>query len=324
MYKRTLLLLLGVAATLGLSAQNRLPADTTSPWNITGAASVNFTQAGYWNWAAGGENAISLAALGNLGVNYEKEKVNWDQVLDAQYGIIRQGDAGVQKNLDQLNYLTKAGWKFKPNWLLSGRLNYRTQFATGFDPAVDTADVVISRFMAPGYIELALGIEWRPKKWISIFLTPVSAGKFTFVRDQPLADAGQYGVAPAEFDTNGVKIQDGKRFRAEFGGLLGVLVQWKDKTERFSIQSRLDAFMNYSNPVRSERKYVDVNWETLIGIKVTSWLQVNVTAQLLYDFDIKTPIRNDAGELTGEEARVQFREIVGVGLGYTFGKKKDE
>jgi hypothetical protein len=63
----------------------------------------------------------------------------------------------------------------------------------------------ISDFFAPAYLVLALGLDYKPDAYFSVFLAPVTE-KFTFVTDQVLSDAGAFGVTP------------GKTSLSEFGG----------------------------------------------------------------------------------------------------------
>ena len=59
---------------------------------------------------------------------------------------------------------------------------------------------------------------------------------------------------------------------------------------------------------------IDVNWDVLVGLNVTSLLTVTFQSTLKYDDDIKTFA--DDGTVHG--AKVQFKEILGVGLSYKF------
>ena len=63
---------------------------------------------------------------------------------------------------------------------------------------------MISNFMAPGYLVAGLGITYAPAKWFYAYLSPAS-GRFTFVLDKKLSDAGSFGV------------DKGKNMDTEFG-----------------------------------------------------------------------------------------------------------
>ncbi len=60
----------------------------------------------------------------------------------------------------------------------------------------------------------------------SCFIAPLS-GKVTYVRNQMLANAGSFGVEPAEYDNAGNIMKKGKNSRYEFGGHLKTTLNWQ-------------------------------------------------------------------------------------------------
>jgi hypothetical protein len=56
-------------------------------------------------------------------------------------------------------------------------------------------------------------------------------------------------------------------------------------------------------------------------MKINKFLSASIINQLIYDNDIKTINYDDAGLPTGESAKVQLKNIFGLGLAYTFGDK---
>lgn len=69
-----------------------LPIDTVKAWKFGGVVSINGQQVSLTNWAAGGNNSISIGGLVNVFAKYRKGKVAWDNVLELGYGVIKQGD----------------------------------------------------------------------------------------------------------------------------------------------------------------------------------------------------------------------------------------
>ena len=54
-------------------------------------------------------------------------------------------------------------------------------------------------------------------------------------------------------------------------------------------------------------------------MKVNKWLSASVSASLIYDDDIDIPLdKNDDGINDNVGPRVQFKEVIGVGLNLTF------
>jgi hypothetical protein len=167
----------------------------------------------------------------------------------------------------------------------------------------------ISDLFSPAYLLVALGLDYKPNNYFSAFLAPLTA-KITFVNDQVLSDAGAFGVNP------------GEKTRSEVGGYLRAIYTKNDFKGEFlkniSFTTKIDLFSNYNNNPQN----IDVNWETLIAMKVNKYISVNLITQLIYDDDIKVPVdRNDNGTIETDEApgsRTQFKEILGVGLSYKF------
>ena len=79
-----------------------------------------------------------------------------------------------------------------------------TQFYKGYN--YPDKSHYISKFFAPAYSNISLGMDFRPKSNYSLYLSPI-AGKLTFVEDDYLSKEGAFGVDP------------GDRFRAEIGAI---------------------------------------------------------------------------------------------------------
>lgn len=79
--------------------------------------------------------------------------------------------------------------------------------------------------------------------------------------------------------------------------------------------SKLELFSNYvTNP-----QHVDINWETLISMKINQHISATITGQLLYDYDIDIPFdTNDDGVVDELGPKIQFKEVLGLGLSYVF------
>jgi len=195
-------------------------------------------------------------------------------------------------------------------------LNFRTQFAPGFNFPDDTT--VISRFLAPGFLSLALGMNYKPNDWFSAFLSPAT-GRATFVVDQTLANAGQFGVEKAILDNVGNVVTEGKNVRWEFGAYVRARLQ-KDIAKNITVVSNLQLFNNYSDPIKEQRGNIDVNWENLILIKANKWLTTSIFTNLIYDHDVQVPVKRNVNgvDVDGTGPRTQFKEVLGIGLSFKF------
>lgn len=296
--KRISVILTVTFIVAALAAQE--PADTL--WKYNGVISVNFSQMALSNWAAGGEQSISGNGRLTLGANYlsSDTKIGWDNELILGYGLLQQGDDPVRKSDDKIDFSSKFGYKAGGNWKYSGLLSFRSQFTEGYANPGDENRTKISNFLAPGYLNLSFGMDYKPSETFAILLAPVT-GKMTFVMDDDLSAAGAFGV-----DSSATT-------RSEFGGF--IKVSWTtDLMQNIKLNTKLDLFSNYlDNP-----QYIDVNFDLLLSMKVNEYISASFITQLIYDYDIKFDIVDETGTVTGSEDRIQLKELFGVGLTYSF------
>lgn len=272
-----------VTSTVVITAQEK--ADSVKEWKFNGLSSINFSQVSLSNWAAGGDNSYAFNGLVNLSLNYSKDKNDWSNVLDIGYGIQKQGDQEYRKTDDHIDFLTKYGRKVSKSFFISAMLNFKTQMNDGMKYEADTS-YVISKAFAPAYLQLALGIEYKPNETFYAVVSPV-AGKLTMVLDDTLSAQGAFGVDP------------GDKTRMEFGGSAAFGVK-AEILKNVTFNSTLGLFTNYmENP-----QNIDVDWKVMINMKVNEFLSANLSTQLIYDDDMLQDI--------------QFKEIFGVGLTYKF------
>lgn len=300
-------------------------------WKKGGTFGLNFAQTYLDNWASGGQSSVSATALFSFFTNYKKGKDSWDNNFDFAYGLLRQGDAGQWiKTDDRIDISSKYGRQASQSWYYSGLLNFRSQFAPGYtivdgkeirtiDVGDEKVDARISDFLAPAYSLVALGMDFKPNDKFSAFIAPATM-KLTMVMNQKLADAGAFGVEAAEFDALGNKIADGENIRSEIGGYVKITYK-TDLMENVGLQTKVDLFSNYANNPGN----IDVNWETLISMKINKYLSTSISTQLLYDDDIdvlrKAAKLDDDGNVL-EPASIgpgtQFKEVLAIGFAYKF------
>ena len=284
-------------------------------WRKGGIINLNFNQTSFDNWAAGGEDAISASALLSAFDNYKKGRTAWDNSLDLGYGMLKQGEQKLRKNEDKIDFTSKLGYAVnsKNKLFYTALLNLKSQFDNGYNYPNDS--VVISKFGAPAYVTFALGLDYKPNKYFSVFVSPLTM-KMTIVGDRDLADAGAYGVNPAEYDSFGNKTKDGEHNRTEFGAYLNAKFQ-KDIMQNVNLLTKLDLFSNYAEDPQN----VDVNWEVLIAMKINKLLSASISTQLIYDDNIPVPLFSDVNGVrtqTGAGPRTQFKEVLAIGLSYKF------
>ncbi|MFI3318927.1 MAG: DUF3078 domain-containing protein [Rikenellaceae bacterium] len=285
-----LAMLCSIAAPQMLSAQAE---SGEEPWSLEGNVGLNFNQASFSNWAAGGENSLGINALLNYSADYKRDKHLFENRLELSYGFNKNESTGPRKTTDKIYLSSVYGYEISKNLYFGGLMTFQTQFANGYLYG-DDEQTLVSTFMAPGYLTLGCGLTWTPKSWISATLTPAT-WREVFVADQLLSDQGSFGVSP------------GKRSFAELGANLQAVVN-KDIMENVNLYSRLILFSNYLEDAQN----VDVDWEVQINLKINKWLSAFVTTNLVYDDTINI-LREDG---TSGPA-LQFKELLGIGVQLT-------
>lgn len=274
-------------------------------WEFKGFFQQNLNQVSFTNWAAGGENSFSSTSTARIEANYKRSLTSWESYLDMAYGIIKIEDSPLRKNVDKIDLFSKIGRNISDQLSYSGIVNFQSQFDNGYKLPNDS--VPVSRFMAPGYLTVALGLDYKPLSYLSLFFSPAT-GKFTFVLDDALSEQGAYGVEP------------GKKLNPEFGALLRIEFI-REVLPNVNVNSRIILFNNYTDSDASNRKNTDVDWLTGINMPINKYITATVGFHLLYDHDIKIPVFESVnGEQipTGARPTTQFKQQFGLGLVYNF------
>ncbi len=285
----------------------------TSYWKTGGVGGANFSQVSYTDWAAGGQNSNTGIAFLSLYANYKKGNSTWDNTLDLAYGKTELGNDAPRKSDDKIDFSSKYGHSTSnTHWFHSVLFNFKSQFDNGYNYPNDSN--VISRFMAPGFFVLSVGMDYKLKDYLSVFLGPLT-GKETVVNAPTIANTGAYGVTPATYDARGYIITPGKHHLEEFGGYVKIAFK-KDIMKNVNLQTKVELFSNYlKNP-----QNVVVNWEMLLAMKINKFISASLATQLMYDDKTNTKIMKADGTVASNGPRVQFKELLGVGLSYKFDK----
>jgi hypothetical protein len=267
-------------------------------WKKGGLYSLNISQGSSSNWAAGGEDfSLSVTSLLSLYAFYKKDKHSWDNSFDFNLGYVKTTSLGSRKNDDRFDLLSKYGYAIGKKVSVSGLVNLRSQFFDGYTYQ-DDVKAFSSTFMAPGYFLLGAGLDYKPNKDLSIFVSPATA-RWVIVKDTALSNKGLYGVKPGESSI------------LEFGAFV-TINYLKEFNKVLTYKGRLDLFSNY----RHNPQNVDVNMSNTLSAKISKILSVTWGLDLIYDDDAKLfgPNRTSPA--------LQVKSLVGVGLlpGTTCGK----
>lgn len=291
-----------VLASLSLHAQDIPVVKDTSYWKHAAKIGFNITQASFSeNWKGGGVNSVSYLAFLNATVDYAKDKVSFNNLLDLQYGSVNNKNMGYFKNADRIFFDSKVGYQFVKNWNLFASVNFLTQFYTGYatKKLTDKDTIVyVSDFMAPGYLTEAIGVEYKPVPWFYVrFGTGAAKQTFLTAKNIDLVETKNYGVDP------------GKSFRNEFAFMLQSGID-KDLNRSINLKAVYIAFANYNMPQAAKDRgitwfdYIDHRLNATLTAKITKYLSTSLTGQLVYDYD--------------QDANVQYSQALALGVLVTF------
>ena len=369
----------GQATAAQKAAEDLKKVDTgEQAWKFSGTVGLNAAATGMWNWAAGGNNNVNGVASTKLRLLYHENNMSWETNLDMEYGLswIDQEFDQLQKTSDKINFTTKFGWEFHKTWYLTVLGGFQSQFAYGRDyNGSEAFDPIISKWLAPSYTDISVGIDWKPNDIFSIYLSPV-AGRLTtvYVSDalnekslgmmDKVGTEDEYAVYPdgLEYalkdkyavwhyttDENGLVTKDrNKNLRAELGLSLKGSINYTykdlkilttlslytpyawDKTKVYQdsegqLYADLDNGQDFSNMEYvgfrdNNRRFgnFDVDWDVSISYQFLKCLQVSLTTSLKYYNGTLIDKYDKDGNFVDSAERVQFKSVIGLGIGYTF------
>ena len=329
-------------------AVNEAPAakeKTPRPSNWTSSLKTNVTvgQTGLFNWAAGGDNTVSMAAYIDGNANWKKGDMFWNNRLQLDYGFLYTSSKPIlQKNTDRIYLESKWGYKTEKmkKFYFSANFDFKSQFSNTYDYPTPTtkadgsafatdekpgyedwssARVLKSGFLSPAYTNLALGIDYVPTKWLSVNLAPLTGG-FVIVRTPELRKSYSMELKDEWKDkTEGVPT-DGSQFRSakfEFGAQLKADAK-VNVNDRFSYSTQLVLFANYLDIKHCPR----INWDNRIDWKLAKYFSLTLITNLIYDDTIMITNEKDIDQFPSGKARVQFKESLAFGFTYTIASKK--
>lgn len=268
--------------------------DSIRYWSIHGQNTLTLNQASFSNWAAGGANNVGWIAGANYSFTYEDSKNLWENIFVLGYGQSKTQGLDIRKTQDVLDVSTNYGRKFSESWFMSVGAGLITQFTPGYDydkknpiksEVMHQGYKKISSFMAPGYLNLGLGVTYKPSDNFSIIMYPSNA-RITLVLDPDLQFEGNFGLK-----NNGDKALFQLGFLAK--------MYYKQKImENVFFTNNFSIFSNYlDHPDRMVLNYMGA-----IDMKVNKLISAKVLVNIIYDHN--------------QIQRTQMRQTLGIGLTY--------
>lgn len=293
------------------AANKPQPAAKPRYWNESARFQVGFNQTSLTNWAAGGYNTVTLAVGIDASANYAKELLSWNNRLQLDYAFLYSAEkTGIlQKSNDRIYLESIAAYKTaeKSKWNYTASLDFRSQFTDTPEKYEQDSEGkwketgLKSGFMSPGYINLALGMEWRPVNWFNINIAPLTGGVVVSTNKLLRKNYGMPVKDEATGEYHPALFQFGAQLKANGKASLN---------DKFVFETQLVVFTDYLNkPFVFNR----VNWDNKLTWAATKFLNIGLSTWLIYD-----PIV----VIDGTMSKVQFKEFLSLSLTYTISSKK--
>lgn len=273
-------------------------APKTKLWTLSGLTGINVSATTLVNWTAGGSNSSNGLLFANLTLLYKKDKSAWENHLDTEIGLMHMGETTYpwRKSNDKLNFSSKYGYRVAKKWYATVMASFKSQYTDGFDYSQkDGKDnkKYTSNWLSPSYTDISLGMDWQPNDIFSAYLSPV-AGRITTVTIAELREL--YGL-----DAD-------KSTKTQMGMTLKGNVKYAP-VKNLTIISNLSLFTPYANGFGN----FDVDWSLNISYSFLKVLTASIMTNLKYYDGVM--IANKDGVYS---QRIQLKNVVGVGLGYSF------
>lgn len=278
------------------------PKDSVSRWAFDFTGGINLAQTSLTNWSAGGESSISGNGLLDMKLAYRQGGHKWETRLNTEYGLVYTRSDGLNKTVDNFLISSQYGYAIPGGrFFYTAMVDFQTQYDRGYSEAGDkkAGKDYISNFLSPGYLNASVGMEYKLGGLFSAYFSPASS-RTTFVEDQFLANQGLFGV------------DSGQNVKFEVGMSLKTALSWT-----FWKNMTLKTDATFFTPYSSDFGNIVVDWNVQIEMQVNSVFKAMIGTSLKYDDNVDWV---DA-EGVNRGPKVQFREMITVGIGYTFGYK---
>ena len=308
------------AEALAQTQEEQQAAAKPNYWTKSAKFDLGFTNTLLQNWAAGGYNQMTLTSGIDANANYKKGPTYWNNRLQLDYGFFYAQDKPVlQKNKDRIQLDSKWGFRTsdKSKWSYTATFNFQTQFTEthkfvnpgGENPTRDdwmAKAVLQSDFLSPAYTTLSLGIDWAPKPWFTVNLSPLTGG-FTIVKREELRK--KYSMELKDEYAGQTEIENYMYRSARFQLGAQVTANAKFKiNDVFAGETKLVLFSDYlHNPTE-----LRVNWDNKLSWQFAKHLSMAFQTWTIYDPNV----------LFDGEKRWQFKEFLTLNFTYLLQPRK--
>lgn len=277
-------------------AKKDLKGDFEEGWNKKSSFGVTFSTTGFNdNW-----KTMNTGVVGNTNlhfiVNHQNALVSgkniWINDFEGQIGFLSNGSAlssntkkEFNRNIDKLFLNSMYGRLISDQLSAFAEGNFISQFLEVRDHEKSVRNVA-SGFLAPGYLTVSTGIEYRPVDYFTLKIAPV-ANKWTIVANNNIIYDTDTGTA------YGVDVQGGKKSLSEFGSQLTLGFN-KEIVSNVNLGFRYNTFKAWRDSNGNKNKPLDHRLDLLATAKINKYLNVNFSYIGLLDRDMAVKGWQDA------------------------------
>jgi hypothetical protein len=274
-----------------------------SYWHKYVLFGINFNQAGFSdNWTGGGVNSFALTGNLDYKVEYNKQPFVFTTQLILLYGRSKNKGQLSRKSNDRIFWDNKIATQLSKSWFFFSSVSFESQFDKGFnyDNNNTRPPILISSFMAPGYITESVGLEYKPNGYFNLRLGTGTARQ-TFVLNKNI----QYSRSSNNDPLKAFNVEQGRSVYNELA--FQAVAQFdKDIMQNLRLTSRYQLFVPYGRGPQN----IDHRLDLTITARVNRLIAVTVNGIALYD--------KDAFEGRDTNPGIQASENLALGIVYRF------
>ncbi len=262
-----------------------------SYWRNNVLFGFNLNQSAFSNnWSAGGVSSIAIGTNFDYKTEYNHDGKDFTSELILLYGKVKNQGQVERKTNDRIFWDNKVSINVSKHWDFYGSLSFESQFDQGFTYSsnVTVKPVLISQFLAPGYLTESIGFEYKPVTYFSIRFGTGTARQ-TFVLSNsvyPSDTATVYGVRYGKHVLNQLAFQIVSNFD-------------KDIAQNINLKARYLIFVPYDTPLNMTHRI-----DGTLTAKVNRLVNVSIIGTLLYD--------------PNTSHRIQAYQSLALGITYKF------